>query len=141
MTGPAVETIKLEAEIDATDQLEFPDRNTAATQSGVLPAIYALESLLYPPSARLQADHALAGDVEAHLEAAAAARAFELLDLDVVDLRRLLDDALGEREAAGEILEVAGRGHHHGMADAVIDQRHRHLLGDDLVTHLGPGGG
>src|SRR5262249_35254913 len=52
---------KLEAEIDASDQLEFPDRNPTATQAGVLPAIYALESLLYPSSARLQSDNALAG--------------------------------------------------------------------------------
>ena len=73
-------------------------------------------------------------DVEAHLDAAA-----DRLDLDVVDLRRLLDDALGEREAAGEILEVAGRGHHHGVADAVVDQRHRHFLGDDLVARLAAG--
>ena len=61
---------------------------------------------------------------ELHLDAAA-----DRLDLDVADLRRLFDDALGEREAAGEILEVAGRGHHHGVTDAVVDQRDRHLLG------------
>ena len=27
LKGPPVETIKLDAEIDATDQLEFPDNN------------------------------------------------------------------------------------------------------------------
>ena len=82
----------------------------------------------------LQRRHALGGDVELDLDAAA-----DRLDLDVVDLRRLVDDVLGQREAAGEILEIAGRGHHHGMADAVIDQRHRDFLGDDLVARLGAG--
>ena len=33
LKGPPVETIKLDAEIDATDQLEFPDQNPDATQT------------------------------------------------------------------------------------------------------------
>ena len=33
LRGPAIETIKLEAELDATDQLEFPDQNPAAGRS------------------------------------------------------------------------------------------------------------
>ena len=32
LTGPPAETIKLDAEIDATDQLEFPDQNQNAVQ-------------------------------------------------------------------------------------------------------------
>jgi len=32
LKGPPVETLKLDAEIDATDQLEFPDQNTNALQ-------------------------------------------------------------------------------------------------------------
>ena len=32
LKGPAIETIKLEAEIDATDQLEHPDRNANAVR-------------------------------------------------------------------------------------------------------------
>jgi hypothetical protein len=70
----------------------------------------------------------------ADLDAAAAGFDPAVLDLDVVDLRRLLDEMLGQREAAGEVFEVAGRGHHHGMTDAVVDQRHRHLFGDHLVA-------
>src|SRR6185437_9399805 len=50
------------------------------------------------------------------------------------------DEVLGEGEPAGEILQVAGRGHHHGVADAVVDQRHRHLLRDHLVAQLDAGG-
>ena len=37
LKGPAVETLKLEAEIDATDQLEFPDQNKVAIEAGIAP--------------------------------------------------------------------------------------------------------
>lgn len=58
--GPPVETIKLEAEIDAIDQLEFPDRNRDAVALGIHPQLAALETMLYPASADLQANNALA---------------------------------------------------------------------------------
>ena len=61
MKGPPVETFKLEAEIDATDQLEFPDQNRNAVQHGIHPQLAALETLAYPGSAALQANNALAG--------------------------------------------------------------------------------
>src|SRR6266481_236820 len=51
--GPAVETIKLDAEIDAADQLEFPDQNRAAVESGIQPQLAVLESLAYPTSTQL----------------------------------------------------------------------------------------
>src|SRR6516225_12432766 len=46
--GPAVESIKLEAEIDATDFLEHPEQNANAVQFGIAPQIAALESLVNP---------------------------------------------------------------------------------------------
>jgi hypothetical protein len=55
MKGPAVETIKLDAEIDATDQLEFPDQNAVAIDAGIAPQIAALEALVNPTSAELLA--------------------------------------------------------------------------------------
>ncbi len=58
--GPPVETLKLDAEIDATDQLEFPDQNPNATQFGVAPQLAALETILYPTSSQLLANNALA---------------------------------------------------------------------------------
>lgn len=58
--GPAVETFSLEATLDATDQLEFPDRNTAATDAGLFPQIAALESLVYPSSGQLRTQDQLA---------------------------------------------------------------------------------
>jgi len=60
MKGPPVETIKLEAEIDATDQLAFPDQNRTTVQNGIHPELAALETLVYPSSAALQANNALA---------------------------------------------------------------------------------
>jgi len=52
--GPAVETFKLEADIDATDQLEFPEQNPNAKQFGIQPQLALLESLLYPSAAQLR---------------------------------------------------------------------------------------
>jgi hypothetical protein len=60
LKGPAIETYKLDAEIDATDQLEFPDRNPSAVESGIQPQLAALELLLYPSSAQLSANERLA---------------------------------------------------------------------------------
>jgi len=48
LKGPAVETIKLDAEIDATDQLEFPNANANAVAFGVGPQIAQLEALVNP---------------------------------------------------------------------------------------------
>ena len=61
LKGPPVETIKLDAEIDATDALEAPDRNPDAAKLGIAPQIAALETLLYPASGQLIANDALQG--------------------------------------------------------------------------------
>lgn len=58
--GPAVETISLTAEIDATDQLEFPALNRVAVEVGIHPHLAALETMLYPSSGTLVANNALA---------------------------------------------------------------------------------
>ncbi|RUL78928.1 hypothetical protein [Dyella choica] len=59
LKGPPVETIKLEAEIDATDQLEFPERNPVATRSGVFAQLAALETMIYPTSGQLSTNDIL----------------------------------------------------------------------------------
>ena len=51
--GPAVETIKLEADIDAADQLEFPGQNRVTVEHGIQPQLAVLESLAHPGSAQL----------------------------------------------------------------------------------------
>ncbi|MGB4801883.1 MAG: hypothetical protein WBV59_04450, partial [Anaerolineae bacterium] len=58
LKGPPVETIKLEVEIDAADQLEMADRQTA--QLGIHPQLAVLETIVYPTSAQLAANNRLA---------------------------------------------------------------------------------
>jgi hypothetical protein len=60
LKGPPVETIKLEAEIDATDQLEFPDQNEDAVALGLHPQLAALETIAYPTAATLTLNAVLA---------------------------------------------------------------------------------
>jgi hypothetical protein len=60
LRGPAVETIKLEAELDATDQLEFPKQFPKAVRYGLLPQLSQLEMLINPSVQTLQADDARA---------------------------------------------------------------------------------
>lgn len=61
LKGAPVETIKLDAELDATDQLEQPDQNPDAVQLGLHPQLAALEMIVYPRS----------GDVQTNLDLAA----------------------------------------------------------------------
>ncbi|MEM9218826.1 MAG: hypothetical protein AAGD25_31360 [Cyanobacteria bacterium P01_F01_bin.150] len=60
LTGPPVETISLEAEIDATDQLEFPDQNSNVARLGLYPHLAALETIIYPTSQQLIQNNRLA---------------------------------------------------------------------------------
>lgn len=60
LKGPPVETIKLDAEIDAADQLEFPDQNENVIKSGLHTQLAALETIVYPNSSKLQSNNSLA---------------------------------------------------------------------------------
>ncbi len=60
LKGPAVESIRLDAEIDAADQLQFPDRHPDAVAYGIAPQLAALESLVHPSVADLLAHEARA---------------------------------------------------------------------------------
>jgi hypothetical protein len=60
LRGPAVETIKLEAELDATDQLELPSQFPATARFGLQPQLAQLEILINPSVATLLADDAMA---------------------------------------------------------------------------------
>lgn len=60
LKGPPNETIKVEAEIDATDQLEFPDQNRTTTEVGIFPQLAALETIVYPTSGELKSANELA---------------------------------------------------------------------------------
>lgn len=56
LKGPAVETIKVEAEIDATDAMEANEGST--NEAGLHPQLAALETLVYPTSGHLHAVNA-----------------------------------------------------------------------------------
>jgi hypothetical protein len=58
LVGPPTESIKVEAEIDATDQLEVAD--TQATQTGLHATLAALEMMVYPSSAHLTDNNSIA---------------------------------------------------------------------------------
>jgi hypothetical protein len=58
LRGPAIETIRLEAELDATDQLEV--LNATAMQYGLQPQLAQLEMLVNPTVETLMADDAMA---------------------------------------------------------------------------------
>lgn len=60
LRGPAIETIKLEAELDAADQLEFPNQYPLAAQYGLHPQLAQLEMLVNPTVETLLADDAMA---------------------------------------------------------------------------------
>jgi len=66
LRGPAIETIKLEVELDATDQLEFPTQYPITAQFGLHPQLAQLEMLVNPTVETLLADDALsnAGTLE-----------------------------------------------------------------------------
>ena len=58
LKGPPVETIKLEAEIDATDKLETEKDDVL--QNGLAADLASLETVVYPDSADLEVNRALA---------------------------------------------------------------------------------
>jgi hypothetical protein len=60
LRGPAIETIKLEAELDATDQLENPKKNKVTVQYGLHPQLAQLEMLVNPVVETLTSDNGMA---------------------------------------------------------------------------------
>ena len=60
LKGPAVETFRVEAELDAADQLEFPDQHQSVVESGIAPQLAVLESLVNPTAQDLLSNNALA---------------------------------------------------------------------------------
>jgi len=59
--GPPEETIELAVELDAADQLAEPGKNQSTVENGLLPTLATLEMLLYPSTARVLENQALAG--------------------------------------------------------------------------------
>jgi len=61
LRGAPIETIKLDAELDAVDQLEHPDKNRTTVRLGLNPELAALETAIYPRADSVQANITLAG--------------------------------------------------------------------------------
>jgi hypothetical protein len=55
-----VETIKLDAEIDAADQLETPEQHQSTVQSGIHAQLAAIETMIFPRADAVQANISLA---------------------------------------------------------------------------------
>ena len=77
LTGPPVQTLTLEAELDATDRLADPAANPTAVQLGLGAELAALEQLVYPSLASVRDSFSLAG--AGMLEIAAAPAPLVLL--------------------------------------------------------------
>jgi hypothetical protein len=60
LTAAPIETLKLDATIDATDQLELASQNPVTAANGIGPQLAALETLLYPSAASVEANNVLA---------------------------------------------------------------------------------
>ncbi|WP_420124756.1 hypothetical protein [Nakamurella sp.] len=56
-----VETIKIDAEIDAADQLETPDQHDRTVRLGINPELSTLETAIFPRADAVQANITLAG--------------------------------------------------------------------------------
>lgn len=62
LKGAGIESIRVEAEIDATDRLAEPDSNRDAVTLGIQPQLAALEALVHPFADDLQANDALSAN-------------------------------------------------------------------------------
>jgi hypothetical protein len=60
LKGPAIETIKVDVEIDLTDQLEIGD--STAQDVGLQPQLAALELIIHPTVESLKSNNTLAGN-------------------------------------------------------------------------------
>lgn len=60
LKGPPIETIKIEAEWDLTDQLASAEPGSAPARLGLQPQLADLETLVYPKTSQLETNNALA---------------------------------------------------------------------------------
>lgn len=102
LRGPAVETIKLEAEIDAADHLETPEQHAATVEFGIQPQLAALEALINPAAADL-----IAGNLLASLGTIEIAPATSPLTLFVWSRQRILPVRLTDFSVTEEAFDPA----------------------------------
>ncbi|NCC30904.1 MAG: hypothetical protein EOM24_02645 [Chloroflexia bacterium] len=70
VVGPPVETINMAIELSAADALENPDDNTLVSENGLVPALAALELLMYAPSFQFEQNEQFSAEGVVNLEPA-----------------------------------------------------------------------
>lgn len=70
VVGPPIETITMSIELSAADALEAPEDNELVSENGLIPALSALELLMYAPSFQFEQNEQLAADGVVNLEPA-----------------------------------------------------------------------
>jgi len=100
LKGPPVETIKVEAEIDATDQLEEADKDI--TKIGLHAILATFEVLIYPSSFTLQNNNAEASSGSLEIIAAQAP-----LTVFVFGPRRIAPVRITEFSVTEEAFDIA----------------------------------
>ena len=60
LVGPPIETLSVDATIDAIDDLERGGGDAEVTDHGIHPQLAALEKIVYPESVHLQSNNSLA---------------------------------------------------------------------------------
>jgi hypothetical protein len=100
LKGPPIETIKVEAEIDATDAMEADDAQT--NQAGLHPQLAALETIVYPQSA-----HLLANNAEASAGSLEIAPELAPLPLFVFGPKRIVPVRITELSIVEEAFDAA----------------------------------
>ncbi len=99
LKGPPIETIKLEAEIDATDAMEANDRQ--ANEAGLHPQLASLETIVYPTSRHLNATNSEAGSGSLEIAPAMAP-----LPLFVFGARRIVPVRITELSITEEAFDA-----------------------------------
>ena len=123
LKGAPVETIKLEAEIDAADQLQHPDSFPQTVALGIHPQLAALETCVYPSSSTVQTNLALAAAGTLEIIPAQTPLALfvwgaqRILPVRITEMS-VTEDALHPRpeSAAGQGLTHPARAHHQRCA-------------------------
>ncbi|HSI59402.1 MAG TPA: hypothetical protein VLA16_17705 [Ideonella sp.] len=100
LKGPAIETLKIEAEIDATDAMEAGDAQVG--QAGLHPQLAALETLVHPRSA-----HLFAANGEARSGTLEIAPALAPLPLFVFGPKRIVPVRITELSITEEAFDAA----------------------------------
>jgi len=149
LKGPPVETIKLDAELDATDQIGAAEPDPTALEYGIAPELAKLELMVYPPSQQLIANDRLASQGKLEIIPVEAPLALFVWSKNRVIPVRLTDFSITEeafdthlnpiraRVSLGmRVLSVADLGFQHRGGNLYL----RYQQEKERIAQLGPNG-